>query len=95
MMARSSIIEKPKEPETNLAVIGIYMYDPSVFEICTSLRPSSRGELEITDVNNEYMRRGSLTCEVLSGWWTDAGTFESLHRAAQLIRENGCNRLDL
>ncbi|MEC7583166.1 MAG: sugar phosphate nucleotidyltransferase [Planctomycetota bacterium] len=91
----TSIIEKPKQPETNLAVIGIYMYDPSVFEICTSLRPSSRGELEITDVNNEYMRRGSLTCEVLNGWWTDAGTFESLHRAAQLIRENGCNRLDL
>ena len=91
----TSIIEKPKEPETNLAVIGIYMYDPSVFEICTSLRPSARGELEITDVNNEYLRRGNLTCEVLNGWWTDAGTFESLHRAAQLIRENGCNRTDL
>ena len=91
----TSIIEKPKQPDTNLAVIGIYMYDPSVFEICTSLRPSSRGELEITDVNNEYMRRGNLTCDVLDGWWTDAGTFESLHHAAGLIRENGCNRLDL
>ena len=91
----TSIIEKPKQPDTNLAVIGIYMYDPSVFEICTSLRPSSRGELEITDVNNEYMRRGNLTCDVLDGWWTDAGTFESLHHAAELIRENGCNRLDL
>jgi len=90
-----SIVEKPKQPTNNLAVIGIYMYDPSVFEICTTLKPSSRGELEITDVNNEYSRRGSLTCEVLKGWWTDAGTFESLHRAAQLIRENGCNRMDL
>jgi glucose-1-phosphate thymidylyltransferase len=89
------IVEKPKQPETNLAVIGIYLYDPAVFEICSTLKPSARGELEITDVNNEYLRRGNLTYEVLKGWWTDAGTFESLYRAATLIRENGCNRMDL
>ena len=89
------IVEKPKEPETNLAVIGIYMFDPSVFDICRTLKPSNRGELEITDVNNEYVRRGNLTYEVLKGWWTDAGTFESLYRSATLIRENGANRMDL
>ena len=89
------IVEKPKQPETNLAVIGIYLYDPRVFDICRTLKPSARGELEITDVNNEYIRRASLTCEVLKGWWTDAGTFESLYRAATLIRENGCNRMDV
>jgi len=89
------IVEKPKQPETNLAVIGIYMYDPSVFEICLTLKPSSRGELEITDVNNEYISRGNLTCDVLKGWWTDAGTFESLHRASTMIREGGANRMDV
>ena len=89
------IVEKPKQPETNLAVIGIYMYDPSVFEICRTLKPSSRGELEITDVNNEYISRGNLTCDVLKGWWTDAGTFESLHRASTMIREGGAYRMDV
>jgi glucose-1-phosphate thymidylyltransferase len=89
------IVEKPKQPETNLAVIGIYMYDEKVFEICRTLKPSARGELEITDVNNEYIRRGNMTAQVLNGWWTDAGTFESLYRAATLIRENGCNRMDV
>jgi glucose-1-phosphate thymidylyltransferase len=89
------IVEKPKEPETNLAVIGIYMYDPAVFDICRTLKPSQRGELEITDVNNEYVRRGNLTYEVLKGWWTDAGTFESLYRSATLVRENGANRMDV
>jgi len=89
------IVEKPKAPETNRAVIGIYLYDAEVFEICKTLRPSSRGELEITDVNNEYIRRGTLTFEVLSGWWTDAGTFESLYRAASLVRKAGANRMDL
>jgi len=88
------IVEKPKEPESHLAVIGIYMYDNAVFDICRTLRPSDRGELEITDVNNEYVRRGTLTCEVLEGWWTDAGTFESLYRSATLVRENGANHLD-
>ena len=89
------IVEKPKQPETNLAVIGIYLYDAQVFEICGALKPSSRGELEITDVNNAYIERGSMTSEVLAGWWTDAGTFESLFRAASLVREAGANRMDL
>ena len=71
------------------------MYDEKVFEICRTLKPSARGELEITDVNNEYIRRGNMTAQVLNGWWTDAGTFESLYRAATLIRENGCNRMDV
>ncbi|MFN3240283.1 MAG: sugar phosphate nucleotidyltransferase [Planctomycetota bacterium] len=89
------IVEKPKEPETNLAVIGIYMYDAEVFDICRTLKPSDRGELEITDVNNEYVRRGTLTSEKLSGWWTDAGTFESLYRSSTLVREAGANRMDV
>lgn len=89
------IVEKPKQPETNLAVIGIYLYDAAVFDICRTLRPSQRGELEITDVNNEYVRRGQLSYEILQGWWTDAGTFESLYRSATLVRESGANRMDL
>ena len=89
------IVEKPKEPESNLAVIGIYLYDAEVFEICKQLKPSSRGELEITDVNNHYISQKKMTCEVLPGWWTDAGTFESLYRAATMIREDGCNKMDL
>ena len=87
-----SIEEKPKSPKSNLAVIGIYMYDARVFEIIKTLEPSDRGELEITDVNNWYIRDGSMTCEVLDGWWTDAGTFESLLRAANLVAEGGANR---
>jgi glucose-1-phosphate thymidylyltransferase len=89
------ILEKPKQPESNLAVIGIYLYDADVFEICRTLKPSERGELEINDVNNEYVRRGTLTAEVLQGWWTDAGTFESLYRSSTLVRENGANRMDV
>jgi len=89
------IVEKPKDPETNLAVIGIYMYDADVFEICRELKPSERGELEITDVNNEYVRRGALTSEKLNGWWTDAGTFESLYRSSTLVKEAGANRMDV
>lgn len=88
------IIEKPKQPPSDLAVIGIYLYDSDVFEICRTLKPSGRGELEITDVNNEYLRRGTLTYDVLDGWWTDAGTFESLHRAAKLVQEGGANHPD-
>ncbi|GAB4146011.1 MAG: sugar phosphate nucleotidyltransferase [Planctomycetota bacterium] len=88
------IVEKPSDPKSNLAVVGIYMYDASVFEICKTLVPSRRGELEITDVNNEYLRRGTLACDVLNGWWTDAGTFESLFRASALVREHGANRMD-
>lgn len=87
------IEEKPRSPKSNLAVIGIYMYDGSVFDKIRQLRPSGRGELEITDVNNSYIREGTLTCEVLDGWWTDAGTFESLLRANNLVAESGANKL--
>jgi glucose-1-phosphate thymidylyltransferase len=89
-----NIVEKPKQPKSNLAVIGIYMYDARVFEIIKTLKPSDRGELEITDVNNWFIRDGSMTYEVLPGWWTDAGTFESLHRASCLVAEGGANLMD-
>ncbi|MCE5270522.1 NTP transferase domain-containing protein [bacterium] len=87
------IIEKPKNPPSNLAVVGIYFYDCRVFEIIGTLKPSARGELEITDVNNAYLERGELTYSVLEGWWTDAGTFESLYRAANLVVQTGANNL--
>ncbi len=90
----AEIIEKPTSPASNLAVTGIYMYDPDVFDIAQTLKPSRRGELEITDVNNAYLQRGDLTHSVLDGWWTDAGTFESLHRAASLVAEGGANKND-
>jgi len=78
----SNIVEKPKEPETNLAVIGVYMYPPDVFEIIDGLEPSGRGELEITDVNNAYINRGELEWQMLEGWWLDAGeNHESLLQA--------------
>ena len=89
------IVEKPSQPETNLAVIGIYMYDATVFEFIRGLEPSQRGELEITDVNNRYIAAGTLTSDVLNGWWTDAGTFESLLRANNLVADGGANRTDL
>jgi len=79
------IEEKPKSPKSKYAVTGIYMYDNRVFEIIKNLKPSGRGELEITDVNNAYIRDGELTYSVLDGWWTDAGTFESLLRANNLV----------
>lgn len=79
-----SIEEKPKEPKSNYAVTGIYMYDARVFEIIKTLKPSWRGELEITDVNNAYIEKGELTYDILKGWWTDAGTFDSLLRANNL-----------
>ena len=88
------IEEKPKAPKSPYAVTGIYLYDKTVFDIIKSLRPSDRGELEITDVNNVYIERGQLTWEVLDGWWTDAGTFESLLRASQLVAETGANKVD-
>ena len=91
----TEIIEKPKDPPSNLAVTGIYFYDRDVFDFCNSLVPSARGELEITDVNNFYLTRGDLTYEVLDGWWTDAGTFDSLYRASKLIKDDGANHLDL
>lgn len=87
------IEEKPKEPKSCYAVIGIYMYDASVFDRIRKLRPSARGEFEITDVNNQYLAEGSLTCSILEGWWTDAGTFESLLRAASLVAQGGANKL--
>lgn len=82
-----SIEEKPKQPKSNYCVTGIYMYDSDVFQIIKTLKPSGRGELEITDVNNAYIRRGDLSFDVLKGWWTDAGTFESLAHANGLARE--------
>jgi glucose-1-phosphate thymidylyltransferase len=79
-----SIEEKPKKPKSNYAVSGIYFYDAEVFEIVKRLKPSRRGELEITDVNLAYLKKDALTYEILSGWWSDAGTFESLERASFL-----------
>jgi len=81
------IEEKPKRPKSNLAIIGVYFYDSTVFDIIKTLKPSARGELEITDVNNAYIRKGQLTSAILEGWWTDAGTFESLTRANELVKE--------
>ena len=89
-----SIVEKPKRPRSDYAVTGIYLYDRQVFDVVRTLKPSGRGELEITDVNTWYLRRGQLTCEILDGWWTDAGTMASLHRAGNLVAETGANRLD-
>ena len=85
------IEEKPREPKSEYAVIGIYMYDARVFEIIRTLKPSGRGELEITDVNNDYIARGEMTWDELDGWWSDAGTFESLLHASNLVAETGAN----
>lgn len=82
-----SIEEKPAKPKSNYAVTGVYMYDGTVFDKTRTLKPSSRGELEITDVNNAYIKEGSMTFDYLDGWWTDAGTFESLIRAANLVHD--------
>ncbi|MDB5027128.1 MAG: rffH, partial [Candidatus Eremiobacteraeota bacterium] len=82
-----AIEEKPKVPKSNFAVTGIYMYDNRVFDYARSLKPSARGELEITDVNNAYITAGDCFYDVLEGWWTDAGQFESLYRATQLVAE--------
>lgn len=88
------IDEKPAEPESEFAVVGIYMYDGGVYDIIRSLKPSGRGELEITDVNNAYIARDAMTWEELEGWWTDAGTFESLLRASVLVADTGANKLE-
>jgi glucose-1-phosphate thymidylyltransferase len=85
------IVEKPKEPRSRLAVTGIYFYDSQVFEMIHALKPSERGELEITDVNNSYLSRGELSFQTLDGWWSDAGTFESLYHASTLVRQGGAN----
>ncbi len=81
------IDEKPKQPASKYAVTGIYMYDSEVFEIISTLKPSSRGELEITDVNNAYINKGKMQYDILDGWWTDAGTFESLLHASNLVSQ--------
>ena len=81
------IQEKPKRPKSDFAVIGIYMYDHTVFDKTRTLVPSRRGELEITDVNNAYIQEGTMTFAHLEGWWTDAGTFDSLRRATNLVAE--------
>jgi glucose-1-phosphate thymidylyltransferase len=78
------IEEKPKKPKSDFAVTGVYFYDDKVFDIIRTLRPSGRGELEITDVNNAYLKRGELTYGLMKGWWSDAGTFESLARVQML-----------
>lgn len=89
------IEEKPKAPQSDYAVIGVYMYDSAVYNIIRTLKPSGRGELEITDVNNAYIERDEMTWEELDGWWTDAGTFESLLHASNLVAETGANKLQL
>lgn len=86
------IEEKPKRPRSNLAVVGVYFYDQHVFDIIKTLEPSGRGELEITDVNNAYIREGTLRASHLEGWWTDAGTHASLLRASNLVAAGGANR---
>lgn len=89
------IEEKPVNPRSSYAVTGVYFYDATVFDIIKTLKPSGRGELEITDVNNAYVAAGTLTWDLLDGWWTDAGTIESLHLANQLVSRTGANKLDL
>ncbi|MDX2175733.1 MAG: sugar phosphate nucleotidyltransferase [Candidatus Sumerlaeia bacterium] len=83
----TNIIEKPTQPPSNYAVAGIYMYDEYVWEVIRTLKPSDRGELEITDVNNAYLRRGDLEYSVMKGWWTDAGTFDSLLSASHKVHD--------
>jgi glucose-1-phosphate thymidylyltransferase len=87
------IVEKPAEPPSDYAVIGVYMYDSEVFRFIRGLKPSQRGELEITDVNNMYIERGLMSWSVIEGWWTDAGTFDSLLRASNLVAAGGANKV--
>ena len=82
-----SITEKPKKPKSAFAVTGVYMYDAQVFEIIRTLKPSGRGELEITDVNNAYIKKNQMEYDILKGWWTDSGTIDSLLRANQLVAQ--------
>jgi len=88
------IEEKPKQSRSPYAVTGIYFYDAQVFSIIKTLKPSNRGELEITDVNNAYIEADQLTWEILEGWWTDAGTVESLLLANQLVGQTGANKME-
>jgi glucose-1-phosphate thymidylyltransferase len=80
-----AIEEKPQKPKSDYIVTGIYFYDADVFDIIKTLKPSGRGELEITDVNNAYIDKGRLAFDILDGWWTDAGTFDSLTKANELV----------
>ncbi|MDA8407199.1 MAG: sugar phosphate nucleotidyltransferase [Deltaproteobacteria bacterium] len=87
------IIEKPEDPPSSFAVTGIYMYDTQVFDFIKTLNPSQRGELEITDVNNLYINQGTMTWSLIDGWWTDAGTFDSLLKASNLVAHGGANNI--
>lgn len=90
-----AIEEKPQQPKSKYAVIGIYMYDSRVFDIIETLKPSSRGELEITDVNNAYIREGTMTYDILDGWWGDCGaTYDELFRVSSLVVRTGANKMD-
>ncbi len=88
-----AIKEKPSDPASSYAVIGIYMYDSTVFDFIKTLKPSDRGELEITDVNNYYIGKGTITHDILDGWWTDAGTLESLQYAGNMVAKTGANKI--
>ncbi|HUF03553.1 MAG TPA: sugar phosphate nucleotidyltransferase [Aridibacter sp.] len=90
-----SIEENPSDPKSDYAMIGIYFYVASVFKVISGLDPSARGELEITDVNNHYINEGTMTWNELEGWWTGAGTFESLLRATNFVVETGANKHSL
>lgn len=85
------IEEKPKNPKSNYAVTGLYIYDSCVFDVIKTLKPAGRGELEITDVNNDYIRQGTLSYSILKGYWSDAGTFDSLYRASEIARSKKIN----
>jgi glucose-1-phosphate thymidylyltransferase len=87
------IDEKPSVPSSNYAVIGVYMYDSKVFDFIKTMKPSRRGELEITDVNNYYLEEGKLEWDILDGWWTDAGTFDSLQYAGNMVAKTGANKI--
>lgn len=87
------IQEKPKHPKSSYAVTGVYLFDYTLFDKIRTLKPSARGELEITDVNNLYLKEGKLTYSILEGWWTDAGTFESLLHATNLVGRTGANKM--
>ncbi|MFA6358542.1 MAG: sugar phosphate nucleotidyltransferase [Candidatus Omnitrophota bacterium] len=87
-----SIEEKPKQPKSNYAVTGLYLYDADVFTIIRTLKPSGRGELEITDVNNAYLKKGMMKYGILDGYWSDAGTFDSLLRASVLVQKNSLQK---
>lgn len=94
--AVTRIVEKPKDPQSNLAVVGVYMYDPQVYDVIRNLNPSQRNELEITDVNNYYLEQGSLKYDVLKGFWGDCGeSFDTLVEASRLVQSSGLARMHM